>query len=240
MTKILDRVRKLLALAMSDNVHEAAAAAAQAQNLITRHRIDRASLTEDNEASVRLHDDPLDEGSRVAQWRLELAMVVAEANGCRVVVLKDGRYSEIKLVGHEDDIGPVRALYAWLVGEVQRLARSSKRRGRDSLDTFRMGAILTIEHRLKAANVQATHGARREATAQGHGRPGSTALVRTGLQSLARRGTEAERVADEICEGREESLGEFGTFDADAFVDGAALGHTVDLSGHQNRLPQGN
>ena len=40
MADIVDRVRKLLALAGSSNVHEAAAAAARAQELITRHRLE--------------------------------------------------------------------------------------------------------------------------------------------------------------------------------------------------------
>lgn len=233
MTKIVNRVRKLLALAQSPNIHEAAVAAAQAQRLIADHRIEQAMLedVDDNGHGVRHHDDPLDHGSRVAQWRLELALVVAEANGCRVVVLKDGRYSTIEIVGHDEDVAVVRALYVWLTGEIQRLARASKLKGRDKLDTFRLGAISTIEARLEEANEAARKIGLKQAKVNN-----TTALVRVGLKSLARRGEEAERIVDEICEGREESLGEFGGWDAVAFVEGAVVGGTIDLSGHRNKL----
>lgn len=40
----LERVKKLLQLAKSDNVHEAAAALALAQKVIDRHKIDAAAL----------------------------------------------------------------------------------------------------------------------------------------------------------------------------------------------------
>jgi hypothetical protein len=236
MTKILNRIHKLLALATSSNVNEAAVAAAQAQKLIARHRIDQAQLDnyfhdfDEHDNPFRLHDDALDAGSRVAPWHLELAMVVAEANGCRVVVLKEGRYSTFKLVGHEDDVASVRALYAWLSAEIERISRSSKQLGKDSLDTFRLGAISTIEYRLDEANATVDREALKTA------KPDSKALVRMGLKNLERRSEEAERLTSEICEGREEGLGEFGEFDAGAFVDGAALAHTLDLSGHQRKL----
>ena len=229
-SKILDRIRKLLALSKSSDLNEAANAAAHAQRLIAKHRINTASLAEEPEG-VALHDDPLDEGARVTQWKLELAMVVAEANGCRVIVLKDGRYSTIQIVGANEDIGIVRALYAWLTKEVQRLTRASKLRGRDKLDNFRMGAIAAIEQGLAEAN----EAARKIGLKDAKGKE-SKALVRVGLQSLVKRGEEAERIVDEICEGREESIGEHGDYDVEAFVTGAAMGGSIDLSGHQDKL----
>ncbi len=230
-SKILAKIRNLLALAKSSDVHEAANAAAHAQRIIEKHRIEQAALVQSIAYEIAMDDDPLDEGSRVAQWKLELAMVVAEANGCRVVVLQDGRYSTVNLVGGDEDIGIVRALYAWLVKEVQRLARSSKLRGRDKLDNFRMGSITTLEQRLHEATIEArkldpivprTHK--------------STALVFVGVQALVKRDAEAERIADAICEGREASIGEHGEYDVEAWVDGAAMANTVDLSGHQTKL----
>lgn len=234
-SKILDRIRKLLALAQSSNVNEAAVAAAQAQKLIAKHRINQARELVDAPESegIALDDDPLDEGARVAQWRLELAMVVAEANGCRVVVLKDGRYSTIKLVGDDEDIDIVRALYTWLTKEVQRLARASGLKGCDHLNSYRMGTITTIEQRLADANEEARKIGLKDARKVGKK---STALVRVGLQSLAKRGEDAERIVDEITEGREESIGEFGEYDIEAWVTGAALGNTMDLHGHQTKL----
>lgn len=233
-SKIIERIHKLLALAKSSNVNEAAVAAAHAQRLIERHRIEQAALIDAVQSEISMDEDALDEGARMAQWKLELAMVVAEANGCRVVVLKDGRYSTINLVGGGEDITIVRALYTWLTTEVQRLARTSKLRGRDRLDAFRLGAITTIEQRLLEATIEARkHGC---GARNGKAPATSTALVRAGVQALVWRDNEAERVADEICEGREESLGEHGAFDVEAWVNGAASANTVDLTGHQTKL----
>lgn len=231
--KIIERIHKLLALAKSSNVNEAAVAAAHAQQLIERHRIEQAALIDSVQSEISMDEDALDEGARMAQWKLELAMVVAEANCCRVVVLRDGRYSTINLVGGGEDITIIRALYAWLTTEVQRIARASKLRGRDRLDNFRIGAVSTLEQRLHEATIEARkHGGARNGKAPAT----STALVRAGVQALVWRDNEAERVADEICEGREESLGEHGAFDVEAWVNGAASANTVDLTGHQTKL----
>ena len=49
MEKILDKVRKLLALAESADIPEAAAAAARAQTIIDKHKVDIALLQEEEQ-----------------------------------------------------------------------------------------------------------------------------------------------------------------------------------------------
>ena len=53
--KLLDRIKRLLRLAESSNVHEAASAAARAQELMSRHRIEAASLEADSTAGIVDH-----------------------------------------------------------------------------------------------------------------------------------------------------------------------------------------
>ena len=76
---LLTRIRKLLGLATSSNVHEAAAAAAQAQLLIERHRVahllepavpDEDPLTDGAEA-------PLESARRPRRWKAALAAGLA-------------------------------------------------------------------------------------------------------------------------------------------------------------------
>jgi len=233
--KVLDRARKLLALAKSSNVHEAAAAAGAAQRLLEAHRLDLAALTrpEGRPRSVRLHDEPLDEGARLAAWKIDLAMVVSEANCARVVVLRDGRYAVLQIVGQDEDVGAARVLYSWLVSEIQRLARASGVRGRAALDSFRFGAVSTIEQRLARVRREVRKQARKAA----HAKADSTALVKVGMTAMAVRDGEAERLADEICEGREDWISEHEPeFDAGAFVTGTVLGDSIDLAAQKGKL----
>ena len=63
--KILDRVKKLLALSTSSNVNEAATAAAAAQKLMLEHRLTEADVSDTQEGQMfELSPDP-----SVSGWR---------------------------------------------------------------------------------------------------------------------------------------------------------------------------
>jgi hypothetical protein len=70
---VLERVRKLLALASSPNIHEAASAAAKAQALIERHRLQSWLDAADAEAA-----DPIEGGQDTP---LEVAPPPPEVEG---------------------------------------------------------------------------------------------------------------------------------------------------------------
>lgn len=133
------RIRHLLALARSSNPHEAATAVAIAQQLADRHAVDLGVLASGEGDDARLDDTPLDTVS--PDWHVDLAIVLAEANGCLVV--DDGLHSY--LAGVPADLAVVRELYAWLAGELRRLGGT-----RASADFF-FGAITAVEHRLAAS-----------------------------------------------------------------------------------------
>ena len=231
LTKAADRVRNLLALSKSSNVHEAAVAAAHAQRLIEKYRLEEVDVhePESDPWTVALDDNPLDQGARFAQWKLDLAMVVTESNACRIVVFQQGRYSTIKIVGAPTEVEACRTLYMWLCSEIQRLARSSKQRGRASKDSFRQGAIRTIEDALSKVNVQ-TRCDFKETGA-------SLVQVRQSTQAMRQRDSRAEELQDEITDGEEEYVGhDEDDFDAEAFCQGAALGKLIDMRGYRRKL----
>lgn len=80
--KILDKIKKCLALAISANEHEAAAAMRQAQKLMEQHGVsDRDVLaSQAGESGTKA-------GAAIkpAQWEANLAVSVGEAFGCRVL-----------------------------------------------------------------------------------------------------------------------------------------------------------
>lgn len=152
---VLDRVRKLLALATSPNVHEAAAAAAAAQALIERHRLEgllaahaavTGSVTDGREA-------PLERARRLRRWKVALATGLADANGCLAYTAEDARTGETLLLvlGRGEDRAAIAALWDWLVQRLEWLsATEGPGRSRAWHDAFRVGAAEVVVARLSA------------------------------------------------------------------------------------------
>ncbi|MCB9779754.1 MAG: DUF2786 domain-containing protein [Alphaproteobacteria bacterium] len=205
--KLLDRVRKLLALATSPNVHEAAAAAAAAQALITRHRLqallDRAAAEEQAAAEVDDgRDRPLEDARKIRKWKAVLAAGLADANGCRAYTVSLGRRRQLLCVaGHRDDQDAVHALWDWLVKRLEWLSAThgtlpgGQSQDRDWHESFRIGAADAVVTRLRAVQEE-ERAALIEAQAQGPDDGRQTALARMD-GALAARGEAVDRFAEE-------------------------------------------
>jgi hypothetical protein len=165
---ILERVKKLMALAKSDNEHEAALALAQAQRLMTKHSIEQGMLDE---------SEPLKEGvvaraARFEIWLTRLYLAVAEANGCVAMTYSMKGQSErsLKFVGRKDDIVTGRAMAAYVESEIERLAHPlSWIRDRVWINSYKEGLVDTISMKLKEATM---------AVAQEMENEGGTGMVR--------------------------------------------------------------
>ncbi len=160
---VLDRVRKLLALAQSPNVHEAAAAAAKAQALIAAHRLE-ALLAAEAAAEARAEADPIEEqvlerAKRLRRWKAVLAAGLAEVNGCIAYTREVGRASELVLAGRAADRAAVLAMWEGLVRQLTWLSATV---GGDQdkrwHDDFRVGAAATVIDRLRACEAEAAAG----------------------------------------------------------------------------------
>ena len=124
--KIIDRIKKCLALSKSSNEHEAAAALRQARALMERHNIDDADVLA-HEAG----EDHAKSGAKVnpVTWESFLASRIADAFGCQVIFaisyFEPGRW---KFIGC--DAAPEIAVYAFHV-----LHRQCKRARAEHLKT---------------------------------------------------------------------------------------------------------
>lgn len=217
---IRERIRRLLALSESSNVHEAAAAAAKAQELMSKHQIDSAELAEQaGEVDEPLCDEDLQVfGARLVTWRATLAGAVAEANGCdsynQVWRGEGGRQVRAltRIVGPASSVQAVRYLVAYLEREIGRLCQVERSAGRSEaywLNSFRLGASYEIGRRVKEAARAA------KTAAAGHG------------CALARIDRDAGRVAaamaaKEMGKSRHPSIG-----NSQAFMEGIRAGRTV-------------
>lgn len=155
--RIVERIKKLLALATSQNPHEAALAAAKAQELLFRHNLSMAMVEAAIEggANPDYVNDRFDSGGWM-HWRRRLLGAVARNNFCRGVSYQGTR--EVGIVGEPHNVTVVKHLYAFLVREVLRLAEVGLKAER-TLDeeerrawkrSFYLGAVRTIAQRLAA------------------------------------------------------------------------------------------
>lgn len=216
---ILDRVRKLLALATSPNAHEAASAAALAQTLIARHRLqqwlDADAAAADAAAAIDdARDEPLDVARKPRTWKVALASTLAEANGCLAYTLDRGHERAIVLVGRAADRAAVLEIWTWLVTRIEWLsATHGAGKDRKWHDAFRVGVVATLGERLSAVDAEV----RSELS------PG--ALVRLDPVLLARREALDRFVQERMRLGRGRAI----TVDARAYAEGRQAGATLDL-----------
>lgn len=241
--KIIDRVRKLLRLSQSSSVHEAEAAAAQAQRLMTRHRIDVAMLEEEDSAEkTEVHwDDPLATAKRLsglALWRMTLLQAIADCNGCQTIIGSDHNGFDLCLIGVQSDVALVRAAYKYLSSEIDRLAmkapRPRQRRGdaRKWLGSFRQGAADRLAERVEEAAEEAVE----EAMAAAQQAPGEGALVKVSdaIALLDARHEEAIRLYDDlnpdVKQAREQTL------DVDPYLRGQVAAEAIALNGHRDKI----
>jgi len=239
--KIVDRVRKLLELAGSSNVHEAANAAAAAQELMTRYAIDSTIL-----ASEAPGDAEQDEGieqalfhrhaaSKLPTWKASLATTIANVNGCKAY----SHGADLRVAGRPSDAARARTLFSHVATEIDRLALTAAREyghpGRTWINNFRIGAVVEIKRKLNEAHVKAQKDVRHEAQASGNGH--ALARVNNALARIEARRNDVQRYADQKLNLRKASASRTN-YDAEARHEGARAAAQIDLSGRA-RLEQG-
>ena len=216
---ILSRVGKLLALAGSPNVHEAASAAAHAQTLIARHRL-QGWLDADQAASADVDpiedasDTPLEVARRLRKWKVVLAQTLAEANCCLAYTLRRGSDEAIVLVGRGRDRAAVLELWTGLVTRIEWLsATHGAGRDRKWHDGFRVGVVATLAEKLApvAAEVRAELGA--------------GALVHVDPAAIAQREALERYVEEHLQLGRGRGI----SVDAVAWEQGRAVAATLQV-----------
>jgi predicted amidohydrolase len=155
---LIEKVRKLLALAESPNENEAALAAEKAQELMLRHGIDMAQVAAASGKSTIGAEEGKTRG-KVDPWRRTLAHHVAKSMGGRIVYANDygSQSGTIYWFGPSGTIEAMTELYAYLEGTLVNLSAiaTAKREetwihGRRWRTSFLAGAVQRIGRRLAA------------------------------------------------------------------------------------------
>jgi hypothetical protein len=163
--KVIDRVRKLLALAGNNTSSaEATVAAAMANKLIEEHRLSTADLEGKEDSFVEPiveADDYVYQSGRINPWKANLVRVLTRFYGCAywndcTWEITGRQVSRYRLVGRQSDIQLVNFMYAWLSTECTRLSASeAKGRGRVFVASYCEGFVDGINIQFKASRLQA-------------------------------------------------------------------------------------
>lgn len=154
--RIIEKIRKLQALAGSANVHEAALAATRVQEILFRYELDLDQVESSAESEYEGQHVFLDAR---AVWKGRLFSVVAEAHFCRAFGVV-GVPRKVFIVGEDPDIQVAVAQYEFLRSEIERLGTFEHRAYKDETpdwkqvhprtwrNSFFHGAVETIGARL--------------------------------------------------------------------------------------------
>lgn len=151
---VVERIQKLLALAQSDNEHEAAVALGKAQAMLSEHNLSMAAVQTKTGTKSAYQKQVHDLGSR-DNWRRGLLYDLALHNFCTLVLAGGTRVS---LIGEEVNMQAVLAMFAFVCPQLERLSATAFRRyqaegGHVAAQTWRnnfyYGARETIRVRLK-------------------------------------------------------------------------------------------
>lgn len=161
--KVLDKIRKLIALSGSSNVHEAAVAAAAAQRLMLEYRVSECDITvESSEEDVLMEQEVYRDLHLKAppRWHGVLLGGVAAVNFCKLIYDRERTGQEwheqsrriYRIIGTEDDRATVIYLYEVLRLEVERLCDSVsrlQRYDRAERASFKLGAASALSEKLR-------------------------------------------------------------------------------------------
>lgn len=244
-----DAIRKAMAclrLAKSDNPNESALAAARAQEIIDRYKLDLSGMDPNGDSAAQKafedepindygYDDPFEKQRDLHPWMLRLASYIARSNGCRILWHRDGRFGGvIKIIGRGSDVAAARYMHAFLRNEVVRLIKANTNAGHSGSykRQFGLGVTDTIWQKLAAAK-QAMHSDLRNKAEN----PMALMRVNNAIANLERREQAMEKYMEGFCIHGKSYIGR--TTDGGARAAGQLAGKSIVLNGAKSGLTSG-
>lgn len=219
--KMIDRVRKLLALSTSSNENEAKAALLQAQKLMEKHKISEAMIAEPAVVQEDIKTSELWNSGKTSrsQWRGNLAATLGKCNGCEVWTSGP----RIHIIGRESNVQTVQYLFLYCESLIERLSKTHAGHGRSFISNYKLGFVGGIASKLKQGKEEAMA----EAVVE-HGKQlTDNAIVRIDEKAL-----ENKKLFDQVLTKLNLKFTTFGkqSYNEDARLIGFKDGRKVDLS----------
>jgi len=158
--KVIQKIKKLLALATNnDSPNEAAVAAASARKMMDKYQIGRLEVEQFDTSEFGRSEHQLDTG-KLPFWKSILGLEVAHYNDT-IITLKRSRYENkmsVVFSGYEVDAILATAMYAYLIEAIEKHTERARKdgliSGRTEINSFRMGAAKELVKRLKKLRLE--------------------------------------------------------------------------------------
>lgn len=153
--QVIDKVRKLLALATSPNENEATLAMQKAGELLASHGLSMADVTpEEIRSSVTMETIEMGSKQRI-MWIDLLAVEISKSFDCYPVTTY-GTGWQMNFIGTPADIEMVKYLLKYLSAEIERMSKRYLRENKNYISSpraagnaYRRGVVRTVSDRLK-------------------------------------------------------------------------------------------
>lgn len=150
--KIVDRIRKLFALATSPNEAEAALAMAKAHEMLKQYNLALADVQGGEKPDVQ--QVVVERGGKFSGWRADLLDAVARSNYCCMTWCSMRGSYAMRLFGREANVAVAQETFAYLAETVERLGRKAGNYRGVNADSYRRGMVQRLSERLRAMMIQ--------------------------------------------------------------------------------------
>jgi hypothetical protein len=228
--QVLDKVKKLLALAKSPSEAEAAAALAKASVLLAKYGLSMAEVQQEEDVQEAV----LLEKKRLRAWESYLVSVVCKATFTEALHYRTQAVGRILLIGREVNIVTARELFTYLHRVILILGRAYSPEIAH-VDSFRQGLVQRIGERLAEQYRQGQGAEPRTGKDQQKGKDKKDTEADSGesITALILRADAAAQIENH--EFIKEKYGKTTTrktgrrVEADSYHRGRAVGDTVNL-----------
>ena len=218
-TKIIERVSKLLNLAGNNpNENEAAAAIAKAHEILAEHNLTMSQVEAAGPKEAEIVRERLDtETNFTDNYFRSLWGAVAKANYCYCFFSKNGNRVTFTLIGRPVNIIVASQMAMYLCQTVKRLCSKSK--GNEYMLSFRKGAVSRLCERIREMNLASSTG---------------TSLVVYGENEIK----ESRKMIEGTVTIRPARKMASRLVNAQAYIDGQIAGNKVSLNQQMEGGPQ--
>jgi hypothetical protein len=145
-SKVIEKIKKLLALSQSPNEHGAALAAEKVSVLLAQYNLSYSDI--DGEEDIDAIEVVLEAGKSFSSWKKILLSGIARSNGCYLLVRTTTDKKELILIGVDLNIIVCQQLFEYLTQTIERLCQDHKGKGKLFLGQFRLGCAARLGEKL--------------------------------------------------------------------------------------------
>lgn len=154
--KIIDKLKKLLALSASDNENEATLAMTKAEELMREHNLSVADVALDG-SGAHVGSAEVEGSTKTSQsWEISLGSSIAQTFNGRAIRTRNSNGWSFTFVAGQTDLTIITDLFERLRATIKRMSQAyvnsvrdfTKVHGKSLHNSYRMGMINTIHKRL--------------------------------------------------------------------------------------------